>query len=205
MSEILEELARVGFPVASIDELRRSGRRYTAAVPVLLNALVLETDYKKKEWIVRTLSVPWARPAAIAPLIREFQTLSDREPQNASLTRWAIGNALEVLWDDEFFDDFVALAGDRNYGRSREMLVLGFGKSKLRQKATDFLLTLIEDPDVSGHAVSALAKLAQPQACEALQKATNHPKAWIRKAAMRGIARIDKNRSAQDGESTLAT
>lgn len=92
MNDILDDLASVGFPVGSVDELRRSGLNYGAAVPALIRELAREQDPRKKEWIIRALSVPWARPVAIDPLIREFRTLPWDDSQDNDHTRWAIGN-----------------------------------------------------------------------------------------------------------------
>ena len=192
MSELLKELAKAGFPVASVDELRRSGSRYTAAFPVLIKALQREQDYKEKEWIVRALSVPWARPAAISPLIHEFINASEDDLEKVALLRWAIGNALDVLWDDDDFEALADLARQQRYGRSREMLVLGFGKSKRKNEAVELLEGLVADDDVSGHAIAALAKLAHPSARPVLDAATSHPKAWVRKAAKRGLHKLSK-------------
>lgn len=200
MGDVLEELSKVGIEVSSVDELVMSRTRYPAAIPVLLAALEAEPDVNKKEWLVRALSVPWAKPAAIDPLLREFRAIPLDSERGGELTRWAVGNALWVLWDDAHFDDMVELARDRQYGRAREMVVLGFGKSKVPDKATAFLLTLLDDPDVDGHAVSALAKLAQPAARGALQRATSHPKTWVRKEAKKGLAKLDRLLSGE-GES----
>lgn len=188
---LLEELAAVGFPVSSVDELRESGMNYRAAVPALLKELGRETDYGDKEWTVRALSVPWAKPTAIEPLLREFRNCPNHPSPRERNTQWAIGNALCILWNDAFFDDYVDISQNLSYGRSRRMVVLGFGKSKLREEATEFLLTLVDDPDVAGHAITALAKLAQPAAREALQQATSDSMAWIRKVAKKGLERLD--------------
>lgn len=192
MNDILDDLASVGFAVGSVDELRRSGLNYGAAVPALIRELAREQDPRKKEWIIRALSVPWARPVAIDPLIREFRTLPWDDSQDNDHTRWAIGNAFEILWDDSYFEAFAELALDRRYGRSRQMIVLGFGKSKRTDEAVAVLLDLCDDPAVEGHAISALAKLAHPAGKEALQRATAHSKAWVRKAAWRGLAKLER-------------
>lgn len=192
MSDLVARLAEAGFPVDSVDDLRRSGKRYEAAVPLLIEALAEEDDYKEKEWIVRALSVPWARPAAIPSLLKEFAAVSERDPERAALLRWAIGNAIEVLWDDDYFDAVANLARGRRYGRSREMLVLGFGKSKRKQQAADLLQSLVADDDVNGQAIAALAKLREPSTRPVLEAAVSHPKAWVRKAAQRGLHRLSK-------------
>ena len=106
---LLDELAEVGFPVVSLTELRTSGVRYRAAVPVLLWWLPVMSDRRVKEELVRALSVPWARPVAALPLIAEFGRVDERVDPTGTGLRWAIGNALSVVADDSVFDELVRL------------------------------------------------------------------------------------------------
>jgi HEAT repeat protein len=103
--------------------------------------------------------------------------------------RWTIGNALDVLADDSSFDDFVELVRDRRYGKARQMVVLGLGKSK-RPEAVDVLLGLVDDPDVDGHAVKALGKLKAPSARTALQAKLDDKRAWVRAEARKALAKL---------------
>jgi hypothetical protein len=186
---ILAELASVGYPVGALADLRESNLRYRAAVPVLLNWLPRVTDSKVKEEIVRALSVPWAKPAATGPMIEEFRQIdASIDPTGLGL-RWTIGNALEVLFDDSSFDEIAELARDRRYGKSRQMVVLGLGRSK-RPEAVDVLLGLVEDSDVDGHAVQALGKLKAPAARQALERKLDDGRAWVRAAARKALAKL---------------
>ena len=98
------------------------------------------------------LSVPWANPQATGPLIDLFRGVDET---NGGSLRWVIGNALEGVGDDRYFDELVGLARDRHYGRDRQMIVLGLARSQ-RPEATDVLVELLNDSDVIGHAVSAV-------------------------------------------------
>ena len=113
-----------------------------------------------------------------------------RDGQQEQLLRWAIGNALEVLWDDSRFDDLVSLARDTSFGKAREMVVLGLGRSK-RPEAPDVLMKLLDDPVVSGHAVKALRKLKVPAARPGLERMLDDDRAWVRKEAQRALAALD--------------
>ena len=75
-------------------ELRHSGTKYKSAIPVLLRWLPKVAYSSLKEDIIRTLSVPWAKPEATPILLEEFKNIED--PTGTGL-RWVIGNALEVL------------------------------------------------------------------------------------------------------------
>lgn len=187
---ILVELSTLGIETRSLAELRHSGKNYRNAVPVLVEWLSRVTDRKLKEEIVRTLSVPWAKPLATKPMIDEFRQLRESEDPSGLGLRWAMGNALNVIADDAFFEDLVALATEPRFGRAREMIVLGLGKSK-RPEAAEVLLNLVDDPDVDGHAIQALGKLKVQRARVAFERKTNDKRAWVRNEAKRALARLD--------------
>lgn len=187
---LLSELNAAGFPDTSLAGLRNSGRRYTKAVPILLRWLQTD-DLLLKEQIVRALSYPWARETALPALLKEFESLPlDGKPLTSSV-RWAVGNALETMWDDTYFDDLAAIASNRDYGDSRQMVVLGLGKSR-RTEAINLLLSLLAEEDVNGHATSSLAKLAHPDAAAGLEAMLGDKRAWVRKDAKRGLMNMQK-------------
>lgn len=186
---ILTELAAAGFETRSLADLRHSSTRYRDAVPVLLRWLARVSDPKVKEEIVRALSVPWAKPAATAPLIEQFHAVDESVDPNGLGLRWTIGNALEVVFDDASFDALAELAQDRRYGKARQMIVLGLGKSK-RPEAVDVLLSLVDDPDVDGHAIKALGKLKPSAARAALEAKLDDKRAWVRGEARKALAKL---------------
>ncbi|MFT3887735.1 MAG: HEAT repeat domain-containing protein [Arachnia sp.] len=184
--EVLRDLAAVGYVVPSIADLRTSGGRYRDAIPVLLASLQRATNRMVKGELVRALSVPWAKPSAVGPLIEEFKKVDgETEPG----LRWIVGNALEVVWDDRWFDELVALARERSYGRDREMVVLGLGRSK-NPDACYVALELLDDPAVNGHAVAALRKLKDPRARAGLESMLTDERAWVRKEAKCGLTAL---------------
>jgi hypothetical protein len=186
---ILAELAVAGFETRSLADLRHSGVRYRDAVPVLVGWLSKIADPKVKEEIVRALSVPWAKRVATRPLIGEFRRVDASVDPTGSGLRWAIGNALDVLFDDASFDELAELARDRRYGKARQMVVLGLGKSK-RPEAVGVLLGLVDDPDVDGHAVKALGKLKAPAARAVLERKLGDERAWVRGEARKALAKL---------------
>ncbi|QRY40454.1 hypothetical protein JVX92_13350 [Microbacterium hominis] len=179
--QVLADLLDLGYAYSSLADLRRSGIRYVSAIPVLVDALERETDDRDAEEIVRALGVPWAKPVAIPALIRFFRRAS--APTNLG-ARWATGSALEIIWDDAYFDELVDLATDVRYGRGREMVVLGFAKSK-RPEADQVLLGLLADRDVKGHAVSALRKRKVRLPASLLGGLLHDDRTWVRKEAQK--------------------
>ena len=185
---LLKDLAAAGFVVSSLHELRHRRVIYRAAIPVLLAWLPKVTYAPLKDEIIRTLSVPWAKPEAVHPLLREFRNIDD--PMDTEL-RWVVGNALEVLADDSVFSEVEELVRNKQYGTARQMLVLGLAKMK-NPRAIKVLIGLLEDEEVVGHAVIALGKLRASEARSRIESLLNHPKAWIRKEAKKALAKIDK-------------
>ncbi len=188
---LLDGVRELGFDVESLAELRLSGRDYRRAVPVLIAGLDDVADDRELTEIVRALSVPWASPSALPSLIELFRSVDD--PTGLAV-RWTIGNTLEVLWDDRYFDELVDLAGRREFGRAREMVVLGLARSG-RPETTAVLLELCDDADVNGHAVRVLARktLARrvpEQARHVFERMSGDPRAWVRAAASRGLRQL---------------
>jgi len=180
---ILEELREAGFDFESLHELQHSGVSYTMAIPILLKWLPLITNENVKGAIVSLLGVRGAKPAAVIPLINEFLKISDSH----SGLKWAIGNALGSISDDRVFDTISELVQNPGHGRSRQMLVLAFGKMK-NPKAVEILIGLLDDEDVSGHAVTALAKLKSDRALPHLQRFAEDPRTWVRRVAKKAVA-----------------
>lgn len=187
---ILVDLAGVGFEVDSLADLRQSGVRYRAAIPVLVDWLGRGCAPKVQAEIVRALSVPWAKPAATHPLIDAFRAVDGEVDPTGTGLRWTIGNALEVMFDDADLDAFVDLAVDERYGKARQMVVLGLAKSK-NPLAVDVLIGLVEDPDVDGHALKALAKIGAPAARFAFEAKSRDGRAWVRSEARKGLKKLN--------------
>jgi HEAT repeats len=187
MQPIIDELKQIGLSFDSLDALRRSGTTYKVAIPVLLKWLPVVTDVHAKESIVRTLSVPWAKPVAAAPLIAEFQRIAD----STSGLKWVIGNALAVTADESVLDAITALVRDRQNGKAREMLVIALGNMK-GPHVVDLLVELLRDDEVAGHALVALGKQRAQAARPFIEQFLNHPKAWVRSEAKKAIAKLNK-------------
>src|SRR5262245_10791435 len=190
---LLRDLAAIGFHLDAVGDLRRSRTEYRSAVSTLLHWLPRILDLNVKEDIVRTLSVPWAKPDAAWGLIEEFEAADG--PAHEGL-RSAIANGLAVVADDTVFEELVRLVQDTRYGRAREMLALALGNMENPRAAT-VLLELLDherDEQVVGHAVMALGKLKAPDARGRLEELTRHPNLWVCEEARKALARIEFTR-----------
>ena len=185
---VLTDLAEAGFRVESISDLFNNKRDYRPIIPLLIEWLPRVNNLKVKEMIVRALSVPAAKPAAALALISEFERAP---PHHASGLKWAIGNALSVVADDTVFERLAELVTDKGHGKAREMLAVALGNMK-DSRAVELLIQLLDDEEVAGHAVIALGKLRSARAHPMVTRYLDHPKSWIRAAARRALARIDK-------------
>jgi hypothetical protein len=184
---IVDELVTAGFTVASIRELLTKKLNFRAAIPILLAWLPKVTNLDVKESLVRTISVPFAKPIAARPLIDEFRRAED----SARELRWAIGNALAVVAEDDVLEDMIDLAKDRRYGKAREMVVVGLG-NMIDPRVIPVLLDLLKDDEVNAHAIMALGKLRSHAARVYIVPFLKHQKAHVRNAAKKAIEKIDK-------------
>lgn len=113
-------------------------------------------------------------------------TTTGANASTRSQTMDAVGNSLDILWDDSYYDELVSLAQDRSYRRDREMITLGLARSA-RPEAGAVLIKLLDDRDVSGHAVKALRKRNEPRARAGLKRMLDDDRSWVRKEARRAL------------------
>jgi hypothetical protein len=184
---VMAELRSAGYSEETVDELRRSGKKYESAISILLKWLPRLPSPAAKVALVRALSVPWAKPAAGPILITEFE----RTPPEQEELRWTLGNALEVVAEPSLLNKFVEIVMDKANGTAREMIVLALAKIRDPRSVTT-LIKLLDDQQVAGHAVRALRRLKAPQALDHLEKFTTHSESWIRNEARKAIADIMK-------------
>ena len=185
---ILAELANLGLEVEHIQDLYQQRIDYRRAIPVLVSWIPRVEELTVKEMLVRAVTDPAARGIAGPTLVEAFEAAAD---ESWSGLPWVIGNAIETVADASLLDDMIRLARNRDYGRAREMVVMGLGRIR-RQEAVQTLIELLDDPEVAGHAVKGLAKLQPPEARTALERFVDDERGWVRLAASRAIAGIDR-------------
>ncbi len=140
---------------------------YEAAAPILVRWLPRVRDPVEKEVLARSLAGTRRAPHGAAQvLIEEFR----RADPDAWLEKWAYANTLAVLAGPEDADDLLELLRDRRHGRAREMLCDALKRTK-DPRAPDALIDLIEDDDVSGHAILALRRYGPKSALPHLRRA----------------------------------
>jgi len=212
---LLDDLAKLGYEIDTLDDLRHLGRPWKAALPVLLRWLPRIDDLGVKESIVRCLSVPWVGRKATAQLVEEFGkyaaidavhvqdlshlssaafikhlgTIKLHDPR-ASLA-WAIGNALSIVDLKGFEKQIIELCRNPKYGIARQMVVLSLYRVR-DPEAEETALNLLNDEDVKLHAIIALGRIKSKRALFELEKLISDKRVTIRKEARKSITKITR-------------
>lgn len=160
-----------------------------AAMPVLLTLLPSIEDSRDLAAAVGHLRRPWARPIAFQPLLKAFQA---RAAENR-LLGWSIGDALATSSTVEHLDSLLDIANDQKYGRARQMIVHSLWRFKKDPRVARILRSLISDPDVSLHAMSALRRTIGNEAAirELIVVRNGSTDQGIRKQAQMAIAKSE--------------
>lgn len=161
-----------------------------AAMPVWLSMLPSLTEPQAVETVAQHLHGPWARPAAFNPLLAAFRKWTKDEP----LTGWAIGNAVPTAAAPERLTDLLDLAANPEYGMAQQMIVYALWRFKKDDRVAAALGQLINDPDVSVYAMSALRRtIGNERALDQLENMRDHhPDPHIRKQAGREVTKATK-------------
>jgi HEAT repeat protein len=105
--------------------------------------------------------------------------------------KWEIGNALAETASKDSVKDIIDLIKDKRHGTDREMLAIALGNIG-DKTAIPFLISCLDDEDITGHVVIALGKLKAIEALDEIKRLSNHEKSWIRQEVKRAIRKIEK-------------
>lgn len=191
----------------ALDELdiSRGLEQLTAAdysdrlIDVLVELLHKARDPIVKLQVVKALCGPYRSSYGRVEkvLLDEYLDLADSQdlPGVDSLT-WGIGNCLEIITSSasKHLDSYKSIVENRNYGSSRQMLVIALSKFD-KNKVEDALIGLLDDPEVAGHAVMALGKIKSAKALPKLKKYEGSPVAWIKREAKKSVQLIEAKKS----------
>lgn len=97
---------------------------------------------------------------------------------------WECGDLLYSMKKYKYLPQYLEIIKNKEYGRARQMVVLLVGKSK-KVEVIPVLKDLLNDADVEGHALQALANFEGDDIVEIMQQYTKHKMAWIRNTAKR--------------------
>lgn len=182
---LVEDLKKAGLNITSSWDLVNTKSRYKPAIPILLEHLPRPYHLKNKEGIVRALAVKEAIGKASPVLIAEY----NRTPKDKMPLRWAIGNTIYITITDDDVESILPIVRDKTNGMSRQMFVAALGKVKA-EKAEEVLIQLLDDEEVTTHALEALGRMKSKKAKDKISMLSNHPKALIRKEAQKALKKI---------------
>jgi HEAT repeat protein len=184
--KIKTELEKVGIIINDIYDLVNTNEPYPSAIPILLHLLEQGVeDVKTKEGIVRALAVKEAIGKANPILIAEY----NKVPKDKMMLRWAIGNTIYTTITESDVESILSIIQDKENGMSRQMFVAALGKVK-SEKAESILIKLLDDEEITLHALEALGRMKSKKAKEKIAILANHPKAAIKKEAQKSLRQI---------------
>ena len=101
---------------------------------------------------------------------------------------WHYGDLLYTMRKYKYLPRYLKIIENKSHGTGRQMVVLLVGKSK-KAEAVPVLKTLLEDPDVYGHAVEALSNFDGQDIEEIMFRFLDCKVTWIRKKAHRYLTK----------------
>jgi len=181
---LLQEVREKGVEITSINDLMKINVKYRDLVPILIRNLQEIDDENDKEFIVRCLGVKGFSEAS-KPLIQEFYK------SNNLTFKWAIGNTLSIIQDKDSLPDLIKIVQEKEHGTARQMIVDGLGSFKT-ENVKDVLIQLLNDDEVAGHAISAMAKMGDAELVKYIEPFLNYKVKWVRNEANKAIKKLRK-------------
>jgi HEAT repeat protein len=157
---MLRALVEAGLDVSefgAFSSVRASTFDYSRATPILIEWLPRIDQPQLVEAIARCLSGErGARGQGAQELMAAFRRLPVGHPG----ARWAIANALSTIAEPQDADELIRLVQERGNGTDRQMLCRALSRTH-DPRAAAVLIELIDDDDVSGHAILELRRLGR--------------------------------------------
>lgn len=189
INRIYKELENAGVNTAKYSSLLAISEPYPKAIPVFVEFLKNEEfdSIRTKEMLVRTLTVKEAKGIVNETLISEYH----KYPEEGLFQsyRWAIGNAFKVIITSKDEDNIIDIVSDKSNGNSRQMFVYAL-KAIKSIRVENTLINLLDDSDVTGHAIYALGALKSQKAKAKIELFLNNKSAYLRLSAKKALKKI---------------
>ena len=163
------------------------------ATQLLIDLFDGVSDPVVKLLIAKKLALSPQRDIVIAFLFAKYLEDVSKDCIGYDSYRWGLASLIESLASQRTKDvpRFLGVVRDRaEFGSSRQMLVLALAKMA-NLEIDRYLLELLSDDQVNGHAVIALGKRRVLRAAPLLRNFLEDERAWVRKEAAKAIKRID--------------
>lgn len=169
----LDELNKQGYHFETLNDVKAINIGDKVLIPTLLKYLTQIENEDVKEYIVRCLTKN-GYTEVTGMLINEYRSSSN------SRFKWAIGNALYIIRDSRFIDDYISIIKDSDNGDSRQMVVLllGFVKSN---KAKESLIQVLQEDFLTPHVIESLSRYQDNSIISLLEYflVEDNGKSWI--------------------------
>jgi hypothetical protein len=190
---VIADLRQVGVDIGRLPDILKVRLPRTASQPILAHLRTAQTP-AAREFLIRALTDRAFAGDIVPDLVAMFQ---DGE---FAAHHWTIGQAIGVVVTQKYEPLILDLVAQREFGRDREMIVLALPKLK-SSRADEMLLALLDDDDVNGHAVKALAGLPPSRLralnVAAVQRFLDDRRTWVRRSAS---AVLKKREVAERGD-----
>lgn len=184
-TKMLNEINSYGYEFKNLNDVMKIGKNDKVLIPVLLKWINKTDDYNSKSWIARILTVK-GYTEATEELLKLY-----KEMDNKIGDKWAVGNAIGVISDKRYIDDYIEIITDKSNGSARQMIIYYMGAFK-EERVKKVLISLLDDEEVNGHAIYALSKFKDISLIEKLEPFTAHKMTWKRNKAKKAIAKLEK-------------
>ncbi len=167
-------------------------------IDILIELVSATHDPIMKLQVLKSLCGPYKKAYARVEgvLVSQYLECADspKAPGMDSLL-WGIGNCIEITTnsDSHFLPTYKSIVGNKSHGTSRQMIVLALSKFK-KDDVEDLLLELLDDPQVSGHAVMALGRIKSAKSTPLLMEMKKSAQPWVRREAEKSIRAIERGK-----------
>jgi len=189
IDKIYKEIENAGVNTAKYSSLLAISESYSKAIPVFVEFLKNEDfdSINTKEMLVRALTVKEAKGIVNETLLSEYHKYP--EVGLYYFYRWAIGNAFTVIITDKDEDNIIDIVSNKSNGKSRQMFVYAL-KAIKSIRVENTLFDLLDDSDVTGHAIYALGCMKSQKAKAKIGFFLNSKSAYIRREAKKALKKI---------------
>ena len=187
-AEIQADLASKGILMEQFPyDLYTNKELWLSCVPTIKEWIFKVKSNDVFETLIRLLAIPPLKKTSTAKeIIGQFY-----RPGLNSSNKWTIGNTMSIIANDEVLDDIIEIIDDKSNGQAREMFAVALGNMK-DPKVVPYLVNLLDDEDLTGHAIMGLSKLKADSTIDDIRKAENHPRPWVRKEAQKTVRKFEK-------------
>ncbi|WP_156300410.1 HEAT repeat domain-containing protein [Streptobacillus canis] len=184
--ELIEEVNKYGYNFNTTDDILKIGSKDKKIIPVLLKWIDKLSDPSDKSWIARCLTVKGYKEA-LPRLIMLFKELKIYPNSD----RWAVGNAIGVIGNNEYIDEYLEIITDKTNGTDRQMIVNYMYRYK-EERVKKILIELLEDEDVNSHAIYALGMFKDVSVIDKIKPFLQHNSILNRRLAKSAIKKLEK-------------